>query len=70
MNIEIINYASSYFKFKNPTPFRGKLSYKSLKRLKSELKSELKSNFSYIETDLGGRNNRNLGLVLTYAECA
>jgi len=52
MTIGIIDYASSYFKYKMPMPIRRELIHKSLKRLKLELQS----NASSVETDLGGGN--------------
>ena len=66
MTIGTIDYASSYFKYKTPTPIRGELTHKSLKRLKLELQS----NASSVETDLGGGNHGYLGLVLTDEEYA
>ena len=45
-----IDYASSYFKYKTPTPIRGEPTHKALQRLKNELQA----NASSIETDLGG----------------
>ena len=64
MTIGIIDYASSYFKYKTPTPIRGVPTHKALKRLKTELQA----NVSSVETDLGGRDYGYLGLVLTDAE--
>ena len=55
-----IDYASSYFKYKTPTPICSKPIHKSLKRLKLELKA----NASSVETDLGGGDHGYLGLVL------
>ena len=66
MTIGTIDYASSYFKFKTPTPIRGEPTHKSLKRLKLELQA----NASSVETDLGGGNHGYLGLVLTDDEYA
>ena len=66
MTLGIIDYASSYFKYKTPTPIRGEPTHKSLKRLKLELQA----NASSVETDLGGGNHGYLGLVLTDAEYA
>ena len=66
MTIGIIDYASSYFKYKTPTPIREVPTHKALKRLKTELQA----NASSIETDLGGRDHGYLGLVLTDAEYA
>lgn len=66
MTIGTIDYASSYFKFKTPTPIRGEPTHKSLKRLKLELQA----NASSVETDLGGGNYGYLGLVLTDDEYA
>ena len=60
MNIGIINYAASYFKYKIPKPIRGVLTYKALKYLKLELQA----NASSVEIDLGGGNHRYLNLVL------
>jgi hypothetical protein len=66
MTIGTIDYASSYFKYKTPTPIRGEPTHKSLKRLKLELQA----NASSVETDLGGGNHGYLGLVLTDEEYA
>ena len=66
MTIGTINYTSSYFKYKTPTPIRGEPTHKSLKRLKLELQA----NASSVETDLGGGNHGYLGLVLTDEEYA
>ena len=66
MRLGIIYYASSYFKYKTPTSMRGLPTHKSLKRLKSELQA----NVSSIETDLGGRDHGNLGLVIKDVEHA
>ena len=61
-----IDYASSYFKYKTPTPIIGVPTNKTLKRLKQELQA----NASSVESDLGGGDHRYLGLVLTDAEYA
>ena len=61
-----IEYASSYFKCKIPTPIRGEPTHKSLKRLQTELQA----NDSSVETYLGGENHGYLGLVKTDAELA
>ena len=66
MKLGIIDYASSYFKYKTPTPIRGEPTHKSLKRLKLELQA----NASSVETDLGGGNHGYLGLILTDQEYA
>ena len=66
MSIGSIGYVSSYFKHKIPTPMRGELTHKSLKRLKLELQANARS----VETDLGDSNYRRLGLILTDEECA
>ena len=66
MAIKAIDYASSYFKYKTPTPIRSEPTHKSLKRLKLELQA----NASSVETDLGGGNHGYLGLVLTDEEYA
>ena len=65
MSLDIINYASSYFKYKTPTPIRGVYTHKALKRLKVELQA----NASYIDTDLGG-NHGYLVMVLMDQEYA
>ena len=44
-----IDYASSYFKYKTPTPIRGEPTNKALKRLQTELRA----NASSVEIDLG-----------------
>jgi len=56
-----IDYASSYFKYKTPTPIRGEPTNKTLKRLQMELQA----NASSVETDLGGGDHGYLGLVLS-----
>ena len=61
MAIGTIDYASSYFKYKTPTPMHRELTHKSLKRLKLDLQV----NASLVEIDLGGGNHSYLGLVLT-----
>ena len=64
MSLGTVDYQSSYFKYKTPTPIRGLPTYSALKRLKTELQA----NASSVETDLGGGNHGYLGLVLTDAE--
>ena len=64
MTIGTIDYASSYFKYKTPTPIHGEPTHKSLKRLKLELQA----NASSVKIDLGGGNHSYLGLVLTDEE--
>ena len=64
MTIGSIDYASSYFKYKTPTPICGEPTNKALKTLQKELQA----NASSVETDLGGGNHGYLGLVLTDAE--
>jgi len=64
MSLGTVDYQSSYFKYKTPTPIRGLPIYSALKRLKTELQA----NASSVETDLGGGNHGYLGLVLTDAE--
>ena len=59
-------YASSYFKYKKPTPIRGVPIHKTIKRLKLELQA----NGSSVKTDLGGGNHGYLGLILTDEEYA
>ena len=59
-----IDYANLYFKYKIPNPIHGEPSYKSLKRLKTELRA----NASSVDTDLGGGDHGYLGLVLSDAE--
>ena len=59
-----IDYATLYFKYKNPTPINGEPTYKSLKRLKTELRA----NASSVDTDLGGGDHGYLGLVLSDVE--
>ena len=61
-----IDYATLYFKYKNPTGINGEPTYKSLKRLKTELRA----NASSVDTDLGGGDHGYLGLVLSDAEYA
>jgi len=64
MSLGTVDYQSSYFKYKTPTPIRGLPTYNALKRLKTELQA----NASSVETDLGGGNHGYLGLVLTDKE--
>ena len=59
-----IDYASLYFKYKSPFPISGEPTYKSLKRLKTELRA----NASSVDTDLGGGDHGYLGLVLSDVE--
>ena len=61
-----IDYASSYFKHKTPTPIRGEPTHKSLKRLQTESQA----NASSVETYLGGGNHGYLWLVKIEAENA
>ena len=61
-----IDYASLYFKYKTPSPVTGEPTYKSLKRLKTELRA----NASSVDTDLGGGDHGYLGLVLSDVEYA
>ena len=66
MTTGAVNYASSYFKYKTPTPIQGTPTNKALKRLKQELRA----NASSVESILGGGDHGYLGLVLTDAEYA
>ena len=59
-----VDYATSYFKYKTPTPIQGAPTNKTLKRLKQELRA----NASSVESDLGGGDHGFLGLVLTDVE--
>ena len=58
MTIGAVDYASSYFKYKTPTPIQGTPTNKTLKRLKQELRA----NASSVESDLGGGDHGYLGL--------
>jgi len=62
--VSIIDYTSSYFKYKMPTPICREPTNKSLEWLKLELQA----NASSVEIDLGGGNNGYLGLVLNDSE--
>ena len=64
MTLGAIDYASSYFKYKTPTPIHGTPTNKSLKRLKTELRA----NASSVKSELGGGDHGYLGLVLTNEE--
>ena len=66
MTLGSIDYASSFFKYKTPTPIQGTPSNKTLKRLKTELRA----NASSVESELGGGDHGYLGLVLTDQEYA
>ena len=59
-----IDYVSTYFPHKVPSPIRGEPTHKDLKRLKTELRA----NASSVDSDLGGGDHGYLGLVLTDAE--
>ena len=63
---QIIDYASLYFKYKNPFRIQGQPTYRSLKRLKTELRT----NASSVDMDLGGGDHRYLAFVLSDAEYA
>ena len=66
MTLGAVDYATSYFKYKTPTPIQRDPTNKTLKRLKQELWE----NTSSVESDLGRGDHRYLGLVLTDAEYA
>ena len=66
MSLGTIDYVSSYFKHKTPTPIRGVPTHKALTRLEVELQA----NASSVETDLGGGDHGYLGLVKTDEEHA
>ena len=66
MTLGSIDYATSYFKYKTPTPIQGPPSNKTLKRLKTELRA----NASSVECELGGGDHGYLGLVLNNEEYA
>ena len=66
MALGAIDYATSYFKYKTPTPIHGMPSNKTLKRLKTKLWA----NASSVKCNLGGGNHGYLGLVLTDSEYA
>ena len=56
-----IDYTLTYFKYKTPTSIRGIPTNKALKRLKLELQVNASSD----KSDLGNRDYRYVGLVLT-----
>ena len=64
MTTSRIDYASTYFPHSTPTPIRGEPDYKSLKKLKNELRA----NASSVDSDLGGGHHGYLGLVLSEQE--
>ena len=66
MTTGTVDYASSYFKYKTPTPIIGTPTNKTLKRLKQELRA----NAANVESDLGGGDHGYLGLILTNVEYA
>ena len=66
MTLSAFNYATSYFKYKTPTPIQGAPTNKTLKLIKQELRA----NASSAESDLDGGDHGYLGLVLTDAEYA
>ena len=59
-----IDYTSTYFPHSSPTPIRGEPTYKTLKKLKSELKA----NASSVDSDLCGGDHGHLGLGLSDEE--
>ena len=59
-------YASTFFKYKTPSPIHGTPTNATLKRLKTKLRT----NVSSVESDLGGGDYGYLGLVLTDQEYA
>ena len=61
-----VDYATSYFKYKTPTPIWGQPTHKALQRLKNELQA----NASSVETELGGGDHGYLGLVLSDTDYA
>ena len=66
MSLGSVDNVASYFKYKTPTPIQGTPTYKTLKRLKAELRA----NASSVECDLGGGDHGYLGLVLSDQEYA
>jgi hypothetical protein len=61
-----IDYASTYFPYPIPTPIQGEPTYKSIKRLKNEIRA----NASSVDTDLGGGDHGYLALILNEVEYA
>ena len=61
-----IDYATVYFKYKDPTPINREPVNKTIKRLKTELRA----NASSVDTNLGGGDHRYLGLTLSDVEYA
>lgn len=61
-----VDYSATYFPYPKPTPIHGEPTYKSLKRLKNELRA----NASSVDCDLGGGDHGYLGLVLNEQEYA
>ena len=59
-----IDYVLTYFPYKTPTLVRGEPTYNDLKRIKTELRS----NASSVESNLGGGNHGHLFSALTNAE--
>ena len=64
MIIGTIDYSSSYFKYKTPTPSRRESTLKTLKRIKLELQA----NISSIEIYLDRGDHGHQGLVLSDQE--
>ena len=56
-----INYKATIFNRANITPIRGKLTFKTLHKLRNEIKANSKAVYS----NLGGGANGHLSLVLT-----
>ena len=54
-----VDYASAYFTHREPTKILGEPSYRTL----TQLKKELHSNASSVDSDLGGGDHGYLGLV-------
>ena len=61
-----IDHTTTYFKHIIPTKIRGNLSYKTLKKLKTELRT----NISSVDSNLGGDNHGYLGLIISDPEYA
>ena len=61
-----INYKENLFERANLTPIHGKQTFKTLHKLRNEIKANAKSVYS----NIGGGAHVHLGLVLTDAQCA
>ena len=59
-----VNYCDNHFERANLTPICGELTFKSLRKLRNEIKANARSVYSH----LGGGAHVHIGLILTLAQ--